>query len=1752
MSSDAHAPAAGRALDASVEELPLTAGLAHRPATSVPVRPPSQHQHQHQHAHHSNHHSHGDLAFPSALMTSAAASSRMQYRSRPVSVAVDPISLVISECINITSAIQKYARSQHLSVSAILGGSAPNAAMQQSFRLGAGSSEGAGRRAGSRRGGASSRGGNRPGSAGGSGGGADSDFSSANRWGLRGKKGKSMADNPLISGFGRLRQELAGVEDINSFDSLTLLYPFLQIIQAKGTAAPITILTLRAVRKFLAYGFISPESPRFPLAMQALSQAITHCQFDISDHAQEEVVLLMILNLMEDMLSGPGGDILSDESVCDMMGRGLTICSRPRYSEVLRQTAEATMVRMCQIIFEDLKHLEEEAGEEADALDRQTNADMDSVKMVPGAETHPSPLPGASSTPTAVLAASTDTLPQPPAAAQQETKKQKNNVAEPQGRSSSSSDGEGTATTSSSGGDAANGPAATTATDASAAAATASVTTAEGTGRPSTSDSPTDDTEEKSTISATEDSESVDLRPYSLPSVRELFRVLVEFLNPNQRKQQPDTMIVMALRIIHVALEVAGPSIARHPALASVAQDRLCCYLFQLVRSDNTAILQESLIVASTLLSTCRGVLKLQQELYLAYLISCLHPAVDIPREANIDPSLYEGIPQAPKLVKPPPSQASSGRSTPVPIKDRQKLGMEGGMRKPEARQAMVENIGVLARMPTFMIELFVNYDCDTDRTDLCEDMIGLLSRNALPDSATWSTTSVPPLCLDALLRFVQFMAMRLELPPVYEGLPDPAKLRESRARKKVIIRGTTKFNESPKGGLALLQERGIIDDASNALSVARFLKGTSRVSKKILGEFISKKGNDAILAAFMDQFDFRGKRVDEALRMVLEAFRLPGESPLIERIISSFTEKYCSGDMPEDVADKDAVYILTYAIIMLNTDQHNPNVSKTQKRMAVGDFARNLRGQNGGNDFAPEYLQDIFDSIQSNEIILPEEHDNKHAFDYAWRELLSKTDAAGPLIIPNTNIYDADMFATTWRPIVATLSYVFMSATDDTVFSRVIQGFDECALIAAKYGNTEALDQIVYCLSHMSTLAQVVQSNTSLNTEVQVDKSSVMVSELAVKLGRNFRAQLAALVLFRVVTDHEHILRSSWKHVIRIWLNLFENSLIPAFFSSDAGVMDLPSIPLQSPGQVIDRGTKQNESGFFSAFTSYISSYAADDPPEPSDEELESTLSAIDCVNSCHVGDVFSNVSSMSGESLEALVDALLEQIPEDNGTGVVIKVKSDNVPPISPANSNNNNNNKATATPPYEPGPVYILEFCTVLALRDEASAKLVGKRVVDTLQGILRDVSRFHPIFIGRTTYYLFTLLRATYNFDYVRVPMLLHAVSSFPKDTLKSTASVILKGLKLCIATPGALRSEIMTSPDFWAVLGTLSGYDEAAATVFEILESGVSGSPPAIIADNYEAAIILCNEFASAASIGAVAEQQLDRKNRRVSRAPRQDKASDNAAVQRGIKAINIIYHMTSRIPHLMKQSHLESSEAWSAYWLPIFQALTNQCTNPCREVRHLAFSSLQRSLLSPELTSSDHREWTAIFSEVLFPLILKLLLPEVYSSDRDGMSETRVQAASLLCKVFLQYLVLLSAWDGMLDLWLRIIAILDRLMNSGQGDSLEEAVPENLKNVLLFMASSGYLVAPNIDPSKEELWVETWKRIDRFLPDLKNELALEGTSDDGGGDEAPEAPAEPASEATAENEGGKEGNSAADEAAEDKQTTEEKEVEATA
>jgi golgi-specific brefeldin A-resistance guanine nucleotide exchange factor 1 len=226
-------------------------------------------------------------------------------------------------------------------------------------------------------------------------------------------------------------------------------------------------------------------------------------------------------------------------------------------------------------------------------------------------------------------------------------------------------------------------------------------------------------------------------------------------------------------------------------------------------------------------------------------------------------------------------------------------------------------------------------------------------------------------------------------------------------------------------------------------------------------------------------------------------------------------------------------------------------------------------------------------------------------------------------------------------------------------------------------------------------------------------------------------------------------------------------------------------------------------------------------------------------------------------------------------------------------------------------------------------------------------------------------------------------------------------------------------------------------------------------------------------------------------------------------VARGVKAVSLIYQLTARVPEFIAKSHLEHGEAWATYWSPIFRTLSSHSVNRCREVRDRALSYLQRCLLSASLTSSPlpsgpatsenqshaepEAEWLVIFTEVLFPLLFRLLKPEIYAFDPQGMSETRTQAATLLCKVFLHYLDKLVEKGRMLEVWLQVLDVLDRLMNSGAGKKqqpwrggsgsarggrnnavsaaddggLEEQIPESLKNILLVMSGAGYLVPPN-------------------------------------------------------------------------------------
>lgn len=137
--------------------------------------------------------------------------------------------------------------------------------------------------------------------------------------------------------------------------------------------------------------------------------------------------------------------------------------------------------------------------------------------------------------------------------------------------------------------------------------------------------------------------------------------------------------------------------------------------------------------------------------------------------------------------------------------------------------------------------------------------------------------------------------------------------------------------------------------------------------------------------------------------------------------------------------------------------------------------------------------------------------------------------------------------------------------------------------------------------------------------------------------------------------------------------------------------------------------------------------------------------------------------------------------------------------------------------------------------------------------------------------------------------------------------------------------------MINTPDFWSLLQSLKGHSEVAPNVFELITKAVTSQPSSVTADNYEATVSLLNSFATAGSVGAVIEQKKDRNARR-SKPMRASKprseylchsrsdcrlliyCRESEVIDRGFKAVTMIYQLTDRVPSLIEQSHLERNE----------------------------------------------------------------------------------------------------------------------------------------------------------------------------------------------------------------------------------------------
>jgi brefeldin A-resistance guanine nucleotide exchange factor 1 len=1399
--------------------------------------------------------------------------------------------------------------------------------------------------------------------------------------------------SPLLQSFFQLRAILSGAPPLlASVDALTLLQPFLLVVRLLLTLGHITLLALAALAKFLDYGIVARRLRNVQAAVVQVIALLTHCRFEAADQSLDDAVLLKVLRLLEQILALELAALLPDESVLEVVQTCLLLACNKKRSEVLRRAAEMAMFLVTVRVFGRLGEVPPERGEVTINL---------GVVLPEDALGTATPQPAAA----------------PPVGAL--------GSAVPSSAATAAADAAADTLVA----DAAD------AVDARADAAAAAAPTADAARAAGAADA-----------------------AFGLPCITDFLSILISMVSPTNQYQHMESTRVFALSLVTTAIEVAGHHLPAHPSLMALVSDLIFKYDLQIVTTlDSPALLQAALQLFTTLAIVLGPHLKSQLELALHLVFKLV-----LPRAAATDRLKTELLP------------GDAGRL-------------------PQAKEMLVELMSLLwTRSPLFFTHLFINYDCDFDRLDLALQLLRYLCELLLPESATVTTDNVPPICLELVLSFIALVndRARTAAPTLLH------RLLQNKNQKVSFVKCTEALNASPLAGLRMLHQRGFIHNLDDDAELAHFffLK-LGRLNKKVLGEYLAKPANVAVLRGFINLFEFGGLRVDEALRVLLKSFRLPGESQQIERVVETFAERYVRCQEEADAAiaeaaetapaaaetapaaaetapdaaavrpDRDAVFILSYSIILLNTDLHNPQV---KRQMDLDAYKRNLRGTYNGADFPEWYLAKIYASIKEREIIMPEEHHGTDKwFDDAWHNLVSSEPAAAAHDVAvdpaETPQFDRVLFAENVDMIISTLVRVFVAASDDHITTRLMSSIDKCASICMAYGLADSVDKLIGELARQTRLARDAadapadaDATAALPiTEIQIENADVItVSEMAVWFGRDFKAQIALVVLFRLVKKVGRV-TPSWRHVLAIMLTLLENCLVsPNVLAEFQKALRLGPLPRVKPQHVINRNKPLRDSGLLSTFLLFLKGYL-DVPPEPTDQEVESTLSTIDCVKSIGVPAVLRSALGAGPAELAQLARHLVGLLPE----------------------------NTAQTKRFYESEVLFIFEVAVYIATRAEEARDVVW--LLLQLTPALALLARGRV----RLAVYQATVLRAAPN--EAALGAFIESVAHLDPEAMLHSGALVIRALAALADRDAWSRAAVVASEQYWTAFRVLLANPAHAGAITDLL-AAVVASGEGIHPVNYMTFLGLLDELSLLGAVGLQFEQG----------------APEGEYPRELIECLKRCIRLTAELSALTGGAQFD--DAPDLHY-SLYQALAHQCFNPCREVRAHALGVLQLAVLQLKLGGRLTAE--GIFEYVLFPLLTELAKEEVVLTDPLGFARTRLEAIKLVSRVFLN--VQGGLGDGAARVWLGILDHMvtfhqlkqeeppvqaSRLATPGPSGE-EEAGLEVLKNMVLVLQDSGVLVA-----EKRELWVETARRVAALDAPLERQLL--------GSDAPPEAAAE--------------------------------------
>lgn len=984
---------------------------------------------------------------------------------------------------------------------------------------------------------------------------------------------------------------------------------------------------------------------------------------------------------------------------------------------------------------------------------------------------------------------------------------------------------------------------------------------------------------------------------------------------------------------------------------------------------------------------------------------------------------------------------------------------------------------------------MYVNYDCDPIRHNVFEDVGKLLCKTAFPLTGPMSPMQAQ--AFEGLVIIIRNIADGIETDNVPHGDAYELDVSEYRPfwtercetvyhenpgtwvdlvrmrklKKKKVMVAASHYNRDDKKGLEYLKLSRLVPTPPDPKSMACFFRYTPGLDKSKIGEYLGDPDefNLSVLAQFTKTFDFSGSLLDIGLRTYLETFRLPGESQKIHRVLEAFSEQFFEQQSNEIFVSKDAVFILCYSLIMLNTDQHNPQV---KKKMTEEEFIKNNRAINGGQDLPRDYLHSLFISIATNEIkinsnvsVVLDLNSNY------WADIIRRSRAAEPFIICDyKHKLSREVFVAISGPAVATLSAIFEQTDDEDILHECIEGLMSVARIA-RYGLEDILDELLCCFCKFTAL---------LNPYVTMEETIFTFSN-------EMKPRMATLAVFTIANKFGDAIRGAWKNLVDCLLKLKRLRLLPQSVLEPNMSPDQDSEPSNhhsrsESGSVIfhssqfGTGNSRNSSGLMGRFSQFSS--LDGDSMLAVGNEFERNLKII---QQCRIGNVFSESSKLPDDSLQNLGRSLIfaaggkgQKFSNSGEEEEIIGFCWDLIVSLSTAN---------------------LHRFAAFWPQFHECL-------------GIVSQFPLFSPLPFAEKA--IVALFRIAANL------LASPAVSSdkVPEDLIFKTINATWKLdkdiLDTCVEDIGASTFGILNNSA--ANIQTILGWK----TLLHMLS--ITGRHPETFDEGVEALVKLMSEgtnvsrsnypFCIETAFGFAALKIIP--------------------LELSFKILELMAASVNWLVQWHKSEYYSdpgsiTSSSWSDegqkvapanqgtlvanLFLKLAEALRKTSLVRREEIRNQAVQALGTCFATTDGLEFTPANCLAFFNLVIFAMVDDLHEKMLEYSRRENsvremksMENTLKEAMDLLVEVYLQFMVPLSQSPGFRSFWLGVLRRMDTCMkanmdNVGTG-ILSEAVPGMLKRMLLQMKEKEILVQRDGD----ELWDITNIQIQWIAPQVKEEL----------------------------------------------------------